>query len=59
MDWNDPFLKEKPKKPTKNPADSGIRPMLTCTNCGKVVAISSLDHCRCSIWEVGKDAQVS
>jgi hypothetical protein len=42
--------KSKPKVETVK----AMKEPLKCANCGKPVAIKILDHCKCSIWEVGK-----
>jgi hypothetical protein len=60
--WDDPsyteaILKKGQRRPRQSTPTSDIadeqRPMV-CSNCGNPVAVSHLDRCRCSIWNVGR-----
>jgi hypothetical protein len=60
--WDDPhyesaILKKGQRRPTTRPAKvAAVKTPMLCTNCGKTVYARSEDKCRCSIWDVGKQA---
>lgn len=57
--WNDPSFKEKPDTPPRQAVDPDAvihAPFIfmTCPNCNKPYALGVVDHCVCSIWDIGK-----
>lgn len=53
MDWNDPKLREKPKKEKPKAEEKEKEPM-RCYVCGLLIYIKAENHCKCTIWDYAK-----